>query len=233
MTDIQEKLRRLLRLGESSNQHEAANALAKAAELARKHSIDLSCLQDTVAEERIVESEFDGSIRAHRAVTEAALQICMRLFHCRALRTGPRKCTYVGIEHNSVAAQWAHGFIVNQCARDLARFRKAQLALTRRRVREDAVHQYCVAWCIAVIRKHDATEAARPPQLEDSKFALVLKTQAEKVNAYMDEKHGDLKTKNHRLIKPEGVAFAHGLADGKRVTVTTPLTPARDTLALL
>lgn len=65
MLDITDKIRKLLALSHSTNEHEAAQALAQAIRLAAKHGIDIDKLKGT---------EFSGSISEEDAMIKAGFK---------------------------------------------------------------------------------------------------------------------------------------------------------------
>lgn len=220
------KIRRLLRLGNSPNEHEARLALAKAAELARRASIDLGCVQAEEERERIAEKEFQ-SRRVFNVVDEAAMELCVGLFGVRCvfgLRTG----SYIGLPHNIEAAHFAHIFIVEQCGRDLRAYKKTR-ATIRKNLSKAATYQFCQGWTYGVRNKYKAELAAVEPAaaVEDSKTAIVLRSQEKELGDYMQSKHSDVKeSKPPRSKKIDGGALLAGFRAGSKATISRPLSDA-------
>ncbi len=215
-----ETIRRLLKLGTSSNEHEAALALQKAADIARRHSIDLGCVRAEEDRARVAEHTFQSRV-LFDVVEKAATSLCMAIFRVRCL-FDMRSATYVGMEHNVVAAVAAHAFVIEQCGRDLKAFKRGRWRRARQRTPEGAAHQFCLGWAFAVKHRYQADLAVAEPesQIEDSKTAIILRSQDREVADYMEQHHGDCPVeKNKRRFKRNDDAVLAGMRAGREVRI--------------
>lgn len=217
------KIRRLMKLGESSNQHEAELALAKAAELARKHSIDLGSVKAEAERSRVAEETFASRL-AHDQVEWAAGLLCKALFGVELLFNST-SATYIGLEHNVAAARCAHGFIMEQCGRDLAAYRRERWRRHRRKLYKGATEEYCTAWARAVLRNYEeeVAKVEKREELEDHKTAIILRDQEQEVADYMARNHPDVEVEKRRQRKGDNDAYYAGMRDGGKVSVRRPL----------
>ncbi len=226
--DVLAKIRRLLKLGTSTNEHEAVLALAKAAELARKHSIDLDCVKAEDEKARIAEQVFECR-GIFNEVDHAAVQLCLALFHVRCLTgrwvTGKGFAQYIGLDHNVTAAMYAHAFVIEQCGRDLKAFKKRRYALYLQRVTKGTAKDYCLGWVRALVAKYEAEIARveKQQQLDCSRTALILSSQDKVVDDYMEKNHADVPEKKSRKRQRDWRAFDSGMVDGQKVSLNRPL----------
>lgn len=219
-----ETIRRLLRLGESSNEHEAQSALSKAAALARKHSIDLGSVKAEEARARVIEREFE-SRDIYGVVEQSAIQLCMALFSVRCITYSKSEFRFIGLEHNIEAALFARDFVLEQCARDLKAFKRQRYQGTRRRTSKGAALQYCMGWTFAVERNYKRQLEAIAPtsELESQKSALILRDQQQEVAAYMGEHYDKIPSEKPPRYKEDTSAFFDGMVDGQNVSLRSPL----------
>jgi hypothetical protein len=227
-----ETIRRLLRLGSSSNHHEAELALSKAAELARRHSINLDSVKANEQRARIIEKTFSSKMSFDQ-IEGAAAQICMALFRVKCVYFDT-EATYIGFEHNVETAVWAHAFVIEQCGRDLSAFRRSTLARKKKALSDGSVHDYCIGWAIGVKRQYDADIAAMPadPALDNSKTALILAKQDKEVDEYMEAQHGNAEKEKQKRRRPDDKAFMAGIRDGSKVSISRPIKDGSSQLKL-
>ncbi len=219
-----EKIRRLLRLGTSSNKHEAQSALAKAAEIARRHSIDLGTIKADEERARVIESTF-GAASVYEVVNSAAISVCMGIFNVGCITCGP-KITFIGLPHNVEAARFAHGFAVEQCGRDLKEFRAARRKLMGRgqRITKGMEHSFCQGWAVGVRQRYKKEiEAAEPDALPEQSSAIILREQQKEVEDYIRAAHADAKKARARRFKEDGLALGMGHKAGGRVSINRPI----------
>ncbi len=213
-----EKIRRLLRLGKSSNRHEAESALAFAAKLARKYSIDIGSVKQEEERARIIEEKFESRI-AFDQVHGCAARVCISLFSIEVIQNYTH-ATFIGLEHNVAAARFAYDFIIEQCARDLGAYRQAVQKSRRKRMTEVARRDFCSYWALAVIAKHAREDAAA----ESGSNAIVLSGQKIELQKYMGEKHGDIpEAKPPKMRKRDLDAATEGMKAGQKVSVRRPV----------
>ena len=91
--EIVEKIRKLLCLGTSQNQHESERALMKAKELATRHEIDLAMINPFENEKKVEEKYEQGmaGIGARKSVVQKYISwIIQNHFKCRVIYSGNR-----------------------------------------------------------------------------------------------------------------------------------------------
>jgi uncharacterized protein DUF2786 len=124
MTDsITEKVRKLLRLAKSANQHESESALAKAMELAALHQIDVSALSEDAEIAKLVTRYFRcGGRRLSREWREA-LGVARKFFNVTTcIMQSAGQVAFVGTESDVQIADYVTGFLVRTCRVELEKF---------------------------------------------------------------------------------------------------------------
>lgn len=226
------KIRRLLKLGTSSNEHEARLALAKAAEIALRFSIDLGSVKADEERVRIAEVTFE-SRAAYDHVEKAAVQICMAIFHVKAFFEA-NNASYFGLSHNVEAARTAHAFVIEQCGRDLAGFKAVRRKERRRQPSKSSIAYYCEGWQLGARARYQTEIEAMQPQvlLGDSQTALILRSQEAEVNAAFEEKYPMMKKEKRARARYDGDAHRRGLRAGMDFSVRSPIERGAERFAL-
>jgi Protein of unknown function (DUF2786) len=124
-----EKIRKLLRLSKSSNQHEAELALQRAMELAAKHAVDLNALR------------MDGDDDIHHRWIPCGLRVSYEEKKAKSVARGFFQVTtcmsrgrylMIGEEAAMDVAEYVIGFLVKTCRRFLSAFAKLEKGRKRR-----------------------------------------------------------------------------------------------------
>lgn len=231
-----DKIKRLLRLGQrSANQGESQNALAMAAKIAARHSIDLAAVKTEEDKERIAHETFP-SRAFYNKVESSAFKVVMSLFHCSAVYERDRAtatATLIGAPHNLAAARCALGFIIEQAGRDLKEFRRQHRLLSRRRLAKGAESAFLDGWGAAVIHKFKAVEASTP-ELNCAQYAIVLAADQSAREDYVRRLHPDIKERRQRESNNDYAgAWQSGVRAGRDVEVRNTIESAPvQTLAL-
>lgn len=226
--DITDKIRRLLALGQSNHTHEAEAALAKAAELASRHSIDIGSIKADEERSRVAEQTF-ASRCIFDCVENAAINLCMMMFRVRCLYN-LRTATFIGMEHNVTAAVFARSFVIEQCGRDLKAFKSKRWRDERRRVPYGAQEQFAKAWCWAVVHKHrqaikEDKDTMQTPEIDDSKTAIILRDQEKEIDDHIAANYPDTpkEGKKKSRVKKDNGAINAGIVAGIKVTIARPI----------
>lgn len=122
--EVIEKIKKLLRLGTSSNRHESELALQRAFELARKYQVEVAELDLDERTEKVTHEWFGF---AHRAsfLHVRACQIVIAFFRVKAVIQFPM-VAFVGNPADIAIAHYAFQFIVGAGKRELRAFEIAQ-----------------------------------------------------------------------------------------------------------
>jgi len=117
---IIEKIKKLLRMKRGGTAGEIANALAMAAELARKHGIDLAAVDPDAPEAKpITHADVFAASRLQQECKYAAL-VCQNFFNVTALMVGGRgkvKIAFIGTESDRLIATYIWEFLVRHFRR--------------------------------------------------------------------------------------------------------------------
>jgi hypothetical protein len=135
---ITEKVRKLLRLAKSANQHEAELALARAMDLAARHQIDVSTLADDDEIAKLVTRYFRcGGKRLSREWREA-LSIARTYFNVSTcVMCGQGQVAFIGKATDVQIADYVTQFLVRRCRDEL----KAFFAVEKRRGRRQTTNK--------------------------------------------------------------------------------------------
>lgn len=111
-----DKLRKLLRLGTSSNQHEAELAMQKALEIAQAHGIELSNISVEVNQSDIGEDSIQFGQRMP-IVSEYVFSILQLFFNVKVIQTGNRlygrQVILVGSQDHIYTAKYIYDFLAD------------------------------------------------------------------------------------------------------------------------
>ena len=226
--NIIEKIKKLLALSHSSNEHEAASALAQAMKMARKHDIDLEQVKGTEFDEKI--DEEDAIYKAQFSKWERYLfDGIAREFGCRILLGSKvdydthkikRRIIMVGKKQDRQMAVYLAMYL-HRTVKKLYKAKKEELnyiygnAFTsQHRIRED----YCYGCVYSILKT--ATEMFRKAadNTEAGNGLIIKKGYA--VDRYIDEMGiKDAKTRSTKNC----AAIFQGVIDGKDVSINRPL----------
>ena len=131
--DLLDRIRKLLRLAQSANQHEASLALEHAVRLAAKHKIDLASLELDPEYEKVIHDHFRVGERL-TYITKLVLPIVRDFFHVELVVSRP-DVVFAGTTTDVAIASYVLGFLTEICARYLREFereKKRRPSLSRR-----------------------------------------------------------------------------------------------------
>lgn len=215
MDSILDKIRKLLRLSNSSNPHEAANALARAFEMARKHQIDLNTID--LADDEIIDRIL---IRHGARLTferQRILGLIKHFFRVDVIICSPNTAL-VGRATDLAIAHYVHDFLLTSLRAGLRQFQRKvgrKLSRTRR-------ESYIQGWIYGVAQKLDATQTKMA--LEDSRFALVTTDSDPRVAAEVARMYPNTETrKPQKVTRRNHNALTEGLHKGRSVNINQPL----------
>ncbi|MBR1951861.1 MAG: DUF2786 domain-containing protein [Lentisphaeria bacterium] len=220
--NIKEKIKKLLALSKSSNEHEAAQALAFALKIARENNINID---DVKTENKIAEE--DAIYKATFSLWERELfDGIAREFGCRILlgyknynaMKLKRRIIMVGEEQNRAMSIYLANYL-HRTVKNLWKHNKARLkmtwALSEYRIRED----YCLGVVLAIV-KTAKKMFRQSADYSDAANALVISKGAA-VDRHIAEKNikpARSSTPNYSI----GVVWS-GMDDGEKVSIHRPL----------
>ena len=225
-SDIIEKVRKLLRLAQSANQHEAALAMEAALRLAAKHKLDVAGLDLDPEIDEVLHRRFRVGERL-TYINKLTLNVVVEFYHVEIVVSRP-DAVFVGTATDVAIAHYVHGFLSAACLRALLEFEKSKKrrpSLTRRR-------NYCAGFIWGVRRQLGEARAA--VELEDSKFAIVVAGEKKRREEYMSQLHPDSTTKPlaERKVRRHWTAAMAGFQRGQQTSIRTPLNGGRSILQL-
>lgn len=122
---IEDRIRKLLRLSKSPNQHEAELALAMAIEIAAKHKVDLATLSLDDDTRRLIEDRVRMGER-YSLSKSLAILTAQRFFNVRCIRADPVLCV-IGTTSDVAIARHVIEFLRQSCDRSFADFKRPRL----------------------------------------------------------------------------------------------------------
>jgi len=221
MNPILEKIRKLLRLGKSSNPNEAALAISRAFELARKHAIDLESVN--LDDEEI--EQFLMRIGARVAFERSLiLNLVKRFFRVEIVICLPN-VAFVGRQTDIAIAHYVHDFLLRALREGIRAYQsemKRKLSRTRRQ-------NFVQGWIYGVAAK--LNDAAQQLVVEDARYALIATDADPRVQDAMKQFYPETYTRKTPTIRRDRTAMESGWITGKKVDIHQPLAgPARPAL---
>ena len=227
--EIIEKVRKLLRMSRSPNEHEARLAIEHALRLAEKHKIDVGTLELDSDLEKFMHQAFPSAQRLSH-VAKLALNICTGFFHvsvviCRG------EVAFIGTCSDVAIAHYVFGFVTNSCNRCLREFANVFQRRSRRKPSLNQRRNY-VAGFFYGLRSH-LTTSQEQHYLENAKFALVIAEQDIRRQQYKERLFPNTTSVNTPKMRRNWSAVMHGFHDGQRTTIHQPLDGSQPLLRLV
>lgn len=215
--EIADKIKKLLRLARSANEHEATLALMRARDLALKHSLSVEELDLEKDLEPIGEQLFKVGRRIsfeHKMATAFAREY----FSVGAfIDRNAGGIVIVGETHSRLIAEYVIEFLVNRIRRGAAEFRK-QEARARRKWSNTKKANYIRGFFYALHSKFDAPIAQLPESQSQTALATV-----DRIKGYIFNKYGKLTVGRGKAARRNRSAMAAGFDQGKNTDIHTPL----------
>lgn len=224
--EIIEKIKKLLRLGQSSNPHEAGLALQRAFELAQRHGVDVADLDLDERLEKLVHEYFKCPQRVDY-LRKRIFNLLVRFFRVEVC-VAHRKVVFVGRETDVQIAGYVYEFLAWAGNKGWREFESAERA--RRRVINQAKRQnYFQGFIYGIAQQLEGSAAA---VLDDNKTALVV-TEKEARCAYMDQLVPNTTPLPLAKVKRSLGALMSGFNEGKKTQINQPLNAGKqETFAL-
>jgi len=217
-SDILDKLEKLLRLAGSSNEHEAALAMAKAMELADKHAIDLGRVAKHAGAAKFVLESLQEGRKLSLEVNLAGC-LCAEFFHvefivgriCDGLRSTVQ-IKFFGEEQHIAIARYVHAFLV-RAARDSYRGKLHDRNLY--------MHSFFQGVSLRLIREREA---------QPQSFTLMIVDQRNARNDRLKDAFPEMKERTIKapkeMLAPRTKSARETVRDGFNAGLKTELRPA-------
>jgi hypothetical protein len=222
MNEILEKIKKLLRLAESSNTHEAELAMARAFELAARHSIDLSSVDVDEDTKRLLHKRFGIGMRLSQ-IRMGALNIVHNYFNVNVVWSRP-DAVVIGTETEVEIAWYVIGFLSQAASRGL---RQHQME-SARKLSPAKKRGYVAGFFYGVSSKLRVTRETL--EIEGPLNALVLRRDQER-KEYQDTQF-QTATIPERSLKKNKDSLRAGYVDGWTTEINKGL-EGKQTSALL
>jgi len=176
---IEDRIKKLLRLSKSPNVHEAQLALDRAFEIAAKYQIDIQTLDLGEELNKIVSDAFHVGLRLS-LTKRLALNLIAAFFNVNVVMRAT-DAVFIGRPADIKVAQYVLGFITQSVDAEVRKWRK----FVGHRFTENARRNYIHGWFYAVINGLDN----RKQQLvqESHSLAVILSDNADKRDAETKE----------------------------------------------
>ncbi len=164
---IEDRIRKLLRLGQSPYEAEAQRAMELAFELAARHQIEIEAINLDEREQRIVSAAVECGLRMplEKAL---ALNVVCRFFNVSTVRCG-RNVQFVGLPGDIEIARYVFEFL-STTARRLVNERRAEW---RHRFTENRRRNFIFGFYYGVTSRLNESEACLLPEGSPTALALV------------------------------------------------------------
>jgi len=210
--DLLDTIRRLLALGQSPNEHEAEAAIAKAAELMRRHNLSQAALEAVELDDRW-ETRTASETSRMPLCADIVGSLLLEFFFVEVVyfrRDGKTHLVIFGRPHNVMIANYVYRYVLERCAA-LAKLRRI-----RRRDRKS----YYTGVIFGYAKKLLAERLATATPISENAL-VALQSEVERAR----ERHfGETASKKASFGDMSTTAFDLGVHDGRTITVSDALT---------
>ncbi len=232
--ELLERIKKLLRLSESTNPHEAALAMARAMELADRHNLDLSTLDidDDVA--HIIHRWFPLGSRISDEM-RLAIAIVKQYFNvsaCVERTVGSDtqvRIIFVGLETDIAIADYVAHFLVESCRRAAKKYEAAEKAERRTMSRNKRIN-FRTGFFYGIWDQLDGRRQAL--FLEDQKFAIVLRDQSQAREDELKNIVGERVAVPRLKYRHVHSALERGFREGKNTQINAGLSTSGNALLI-
>lgn len=200
MSDVTDKIKKLLRLAQSSNQHEAELALQRAFEMAARHNIDMAGLDLDDTTKRILHEKFHVGER-FSLIRKLTFGILETFFNVSIVMARPN-ILFVGTATDVQIAIYIHQFLVGVCSRALRAFETTQ----RRKLTPTKRNGFIAGFMYGVSAK--LRGAKKLLEIDENRTGLVLAEEARRDN-YVEQNF-----KTHEVSLDCGRKHRNALLEG-------------------
>jgi hypothetical protein len=221
MNEHTEKIRKLLRLSKSANEHEARLALQRAMELATAHGVDIEALRDDPEVGGIVHEWFPMKSRLSREWKQT-IYLVQQFFNVRVcIAPHERRMVFIGRRDAIEVADYVAQFLVRRCRSEAAAYKAAEIK-ARRRMTGGKRAAFIVGFFSALYVHLDVSLRAMMAQEES--WAIVLADEKAARNAYLDGLLNHSTVQGREKKVRSGGALIAGYRAGKNTQIHKPLT---------
>jgi hypothetical protein len=213
-SEVLDKIRKLLRLGQSSNPHEAALAIQRAFEIASRHNIELTSI-DLEEEERRIVHEYIRVGSRLSLERKLVLNIVLNYFNVNVVSADSSRgdVCFIGLPSDIEIAKYVFEFLVWSCRDGLKRYQKEQPRKLSRTKRENFI-----AGFVYGVRSQ-LRSAKEQLQIEESKTALVIAAEQHR-QEYQDQLYPQTKEIATKLSRLNDSALMTGFAHGEKTSIS-------------
>ena len=226
--EITERVRKLLRLGRSPNEHEAQAAIERALRLAEQHKIDLGSLELDPEVEKFIHQAFPSAKRLSHAA-KLALNICTGFFHVSVVICSS-EIVFMGTSSDVAIAHYVFSFVTNSCNRCLREFVNLFQRRSRRKPSLNQRRNYVAGFFYGL--RSRLKKSQEQHYLENAKFALVIAEQDIRRQQYKDRLFPNTTSVNTPKMRRNWSAVMRGFHDGEQTTIHQPLNGSQPVLRL-
>lgn len=219
--EITDKIKKLLRLARSANEHEATLALMRAREMALKHNLSVEELDL----EKDLEPIGDQLFAVGRRISfehKMAAAFAKEYFSVGVFIDRDKGgMVIVGEAHSRLIAEYVIEFLVDRIRRGSAEFRKQEEA-ARRKWNNTKKANYTRGFFYALHSKFAEPIALLPEGQPETALATI-----DRIQRYIAEHCGKMVTRRGKPARRNRSAMAAGYDKGKQTDIRTPLQGAQ------
>ena len=226
--ELFKKVKKLLKLAESANEHEAALAASRAADILEKYNLDMAEMETEPDE--VDENGVAMKSSKPAAWMESLLFTVVGTYFCRSIVHGKGRYTIVGSKADVEVARYTFDYLygmvdrladayIAERADDWASGRWNLEGETKKKVRyaySRGVVNTVRAKLFEIQRNRKDDQSDKGQKCRD----LVVVKNGE-IKKYIDDKWGKLTTKKTSKTVGSRAAFENGKVDGKRVNISS------------
>jgi hypothetical protein len=218
---IIEKIRKLLKLSESPNEHEAVLAATKVRELLSTYNISLSDLsiEDLSRKFGIIEILTLNSFNLEEWVCSLAFHVS-RIFDCRAIMKGSDsgQIAFVGIPSDAEVVVYVFEFLrrrLEEMSMGAVRTRREEI----RGIDEETYRQTYLIGAVQRLREILVVKSLVFKKREQDECKSLVCYKKENLDQYFEEKYPHLETSQSGLIELDRESFYRGYEQAKVISI--------------
>ncbi|GEM_PF-5918622 len=216
--DIAEKIKKLLRLGKSSNRHEAELALERAFRLAQKYRIDVESLDLDEESEKLAHEWFRFEKRAGY-LHYRAMNVVEGFFRVK-VGWSISRIVFIGRPTDVMIARYAFDFIVRTGKRELRGFEISERN-ARRKMSTGKRENFIEGFIYGIIQQ--LKTVSEEIVLDDAKTAIVVAEEAARERYFHERLGGSKEERSLPTPRLNRTALMHGYDRGRETRINQPL----------
>jgi hypothetical protein len=219
--EIIEKVRKLLRLSESPNEHEALLAATKAREFLSTYNLSLADLseEDLLKHLGVIEVSTSSNIKLEEWIQVLASHIA-RIFDCYVLgqRLEKAPITFVGMSSDAEVAAYTFEFLqrkVDEMATGVVRTKREE----QKGIDEESYRQTYLIGAVQRIREELVRRSLVFKKQEKELCTSLVLYKKKNLDSYLKEKFPGLESEELFLVDLDRESFYRGYNQAKRIQV--------------